>query len=103
MKIVEEKAKEYADQCYAINPDEIGGVLYRETIKDFTAGYKTAFKWISVNDEMPNDDRAILAMNKESKLVWSSNMEDGEILPYVDLMFGEEEPATHWREIEIEL
>ena len=102
MKTLKELSKEYADNCYAVNPGGIDGVLYRETMKDFEAGYKAAFRWISVEKELPNSNRVVIAMNEDITLVWSTYLEGKGLLPYVDLMFGEEIPATHWREIDLE-
>lgn len=64
MKTIEEKAREYADRCYAVNPDEIGGVLYRETIADFKAGYKAAFEWRSIDKELPSDRKLVITKRK---------------------------------------
>ena len=103
METLKELSKSYADQCYAVNSAEIGGVLYRETIKDFEAGYKAAFRWISVNDRLPDTGRAVLAMDECTRLVWTSNCIEGRIDSYPDPFLCDLIEATHWREIDFEL
>lgn len=109
MKTLEQKAKEYVRAFReAISSDSDAGdgaklvdVCCKCTERAFMDGYAAASKWISVNDELPGDDRAILALNKFYSTTWTSNMnEDGEIAPYEIQYFGTI-GATHWREIEI--
>jgi Protein of unknown function (DUF551). len=68
----------------------------------FAEGYKAAFEWISVEDKLPNSDRAILAANFDDSIrpIWASNVRNGLITPIDDPFFGSYN-ATHWREIEI--
>ena len=66
MKTPEQKAEEYLkfiydesfdDPCYA--PD------VAQSKKDFLAGYKAANEWISVDDELPENDTQIVMKNTE--------------------------------------
>ena len=68
----------------------------------FAEGYKSAFEWISVEDKLPDSDRAILAANFNDSMrpIWASNMCNGIIGPLDDPFFGLYY-ASHWREIEI--
>jgi len=102
METLKELSKSYADKCYAVNPAEIGGVLYRETIKDFEAGYKAAFRWISVKEKLPDSERAVLAMDEHTRLVWTSNCIQGQFNSYTEPVLCDLIEATHWREIDLE-
>lgn len=69
MKSKEDLAKEYAE-----NWEEITGLDFEDTVPvqasviDFLAGFKAGQpKWISVKDQLPNDDRTVL--------VWVDNLQ----------------------------
>jgi hypothetical protein len=67
----------------------------------YKAGYKAAFEWVSVDDGLPDNGRAILAFNEVCRAVWVSNrVEDGGVIPLNPPFWGEFK-ATHWREIEM--
>ena len=106
MKTLKELSKEYADRLYSDNLPEDGtnSVLCRGSMKDFEAGYKAAFKWISVEDRLPDTERAILAMNEDAQIgfVWVSNCVQGQIYPYTNPFLNELIEATHWRKINLE-
>ena len=66
MKTPEQKAEEYLksiykecfdDPCYT--PD------VSQSNKDFLSGYKAANEWISVDDELPENDTQIVMKNTE--------------------------------------
>ena len=123
MKTFKEKAYKYAmdkcpynttsckaEYCYAWMPANGGCQWYDASIHvikkgedDYIAGYRAAFEWISVEDKLPDSDRAILAANFEStaRPIWTSSMnEDGEITA-LEIPYFATFSATHWREIEI--
>ena len=100
MNTLKEIANKYAESYYprGKTPHD----AYSGARNGFMAGYNAAFEWIDVEDRLPDTDRAILAMNQETKTVWTSNMDEGKIYPLgAKSLFGVITEATHWREIEI--
>lgn len=95
MSTLKDKAKKFAHEHTNVNA---GYIL--NTYLGYIAGYKEAHKWVSVSTDLPDDDRTVLAYNKEDKMIWVSRMENGEIVPYEDDFFGIYH-ATHWRETEL--
>ena len=52
MKTLEEKAEEYTENAYIVFP--------QSAVKSaFIAGYKAAFEWINVDDELPENETYI--------------------------------------------
>jgi hypothetical protein len=94
MKTLREKATDYVSN-YMIPAAGLRVNVYAA----FKAGYMDAFAWISVNNRLPEDDRAILAKNENIKTVWASNMLGDGIAPLEVSSF--KIFATHWREIEV--
>jgi hypothetical protein len=95
MGTMEEKAKDHADghDDTRIASETIAYVAYR-------IGYEAAFEWTSVEDQLPDNDRAVLVKDERTNAVWTSNMVDGRIVPLEATLIDIIE-ATHWREIEI--
>jgi hypothetical protein len=110
MITIEEKARDYVgcirvpdfcESCYSNSGVPISCSI-RQQYDAFLSGYTKGFEWTSIDIELPDSDRAILAKNEENGLVWVSNFVEGRIIPYSDPFFGVLK-ATCWREIEIEL
>lgn len=95
METLKKKASEYASN-YTI--PAVG--LKVNAYAAFKAGYRDAFKWTSVKDRLPEDDRAILAKNENIRTVWASNMLGDGIAPLE--VSSLRIFATHWREIEVQ-
>lgn len=57
MKTIEEKADEYAQKCMFRS---VVKSFFEEKKESFTAGYKAAQEWISVEDELPENETYIL-------------------------------------------
>ena len=95
METVKEKAEVFAKKNVNVNA---GPRL--NTYIGYVAGYEAAFEWISVETELPDNDRAVLAYNEDDKVIWVSCMENGKIVPHEYNFFGIYY-ATHWREVEL--
>jgi hypothetical protein len=67
----------------------------------YKAGYKAAFEWVSVDDGLPDNGRAILVFNQDCGVVWVSNAHNEGGIISLDSPFWGEFKATHWREIEV--
>lgn len=94
MKSIEENADEYASEAYIVFP--------QAAVKTaFMAGYKAAQEWISVEDELPENDCRVLSKwkNKKGDDKFGINSYD-----QFDKKWQYEFDSiiiTHWRPIEI--
>lgn len=76
----------------------------------FVMGYKTAYRWISVNDRLPDEHHQVLIKTHDDSLyvgIYSTEKEYGNWFNYTeaDIDFClelQDEMVTHWREIEHE-
>jgi hypothetical protein len=92
MKTIKEAAKEYADKTDKANAEFVA--------EDFTAGVEYAQRWISVKDELPQEDNIYLVKwtnllgQKSFELVRFSTKENNWEVKYFECV-------THWRAIEL--
>ena len=83
MKTLEEKAKEYSEKVS-------NGKHYRDLEIGFLAGYNAANEWISVEDELPDNETQIAMKNTEwvETMFYTSDDEESLKTEY-----------THWKQI----
>ena len=82
MKTPTEKAIDY---CL-----EVEGQIHQSYIDAFLAGYKAAQEWISVDDELPENETQIVMKNTEWVETMFYTSEDEESL---------KDEYTHWKQI----
>ena len=82
MKTMNQKAIDY---CL-----EVKGQIHQEFIDDFEAGYKASQEWISVDDELPENETQIVMKNTEWVEIMFYTSEDEESL---------KDEYTHWKQI----
>lgn len=91
-----EKAKEYADSLRVSDSNLTQKQIEEYAITDFLAGYKAAQEWISVEDELPENETPLIAKN---------NYGGDTNYNYIFYETTEERDFkcryTHWRPIEI--
>ncbi len=90
MKIIEEKAKDYADSLRVSDSHLTKKQIEEYAITDFLAGYKAAQEWISVDDELPDNETQIVMKNTEWVETMFYTLEDEESL---------KTEYTHWKQI----
>ena len=89
MKTLEEKAEEYTENAYIVFP--------QSAVKSaFIAGYKAAQEWISVEDELPKNMRAVIVRDNGISPIRSIALFQDNIF-YPDFAVLKHENITHWR------
>ena len=91
MKTPEQKAEEYLKSIYKEcfdDPSYAPDVA--QSKKDFLAGYESANEWISVEDELPDNETQIVMKNTEwiETMFYTSDDEESLKTEY-----------THWKQI----
>lgn len=97
MKTIEEKARKYAEEKTNIN-DILNSYFA------FIAGYKAAQQWISVDDELPEDQRMVLV--KTDNNCFATAYLHGKKSGFIDYTYGHDAyvnfgKITHWKCIEL--
>ena len=94
MKTIEEKAEEYAKNKIKGYNDYFLQPQFSNAKTDFAAGYKAAFEWISVEDELPKDGTYIVMTHKgfsqeDISFIFYENSDESDL----------KANFTHWRPI----
>ena len=98
MKTLQEAAREYMPDSF--EPDEFypirAGYLVDVARRSFLTGAAFATRWISIEDELPDDDTLILTKDSDGRIDLIRGWQLKErIKPYAVQNF-----CTHWRSIE---
>ena len=87
MKTPEQKAEEYVANAYIVFPQSAVKTAY---IAGYNAGYNAANEWISVDNELPENETQIVMKNTEwvETMFYTSDDEESLKTEY-----------THWKQI----
>lgn len=98
MKTIEEKAEEYAKNKIKGYNDYFLQPQFSNAKTDFAAGYNAANEWISVDDELPENMRAVIVRDNGISPIRSIALFQDNIF-YPDFAVLKHENITHWRPI----
>jgi hypothetical protein len=98
---VKQVAIEFAQKMYPKISGEhdvnIDGAIIANSINSFTAGVEYAQRWISVEDELPEERVAILIKRNNKMLVVGYYIEEHDAFYCPHILYN----VTHWRYIEL--